>query len=201
MRQAGEAKVVENRAHASIPPLVVRAMNLSEQMEYQGSCSVETGRLLRLLTNQFHSGVIGEIAAGCGVGSAWIVSALSPSTSFFTIEADVARAAAARALFDPLLNVRVIHGDWREFFQNWQFSMIFAGASSQRTREPERLFEAMREGSLVVLDGLPPQTRVSLRSRKEADRVREYWLNHPRLHATEVQVSGSEAVILASRIS
>ena len=189
------------RAMTLIPPLVKRALNLAEQMEYTGSCSNETGRLLQLLTSSFLSGVIGEIATGCGVGSAWIVSELAPSTSFFTVEADVARAAAARALFEPLLNVRIIHGDWRDFLQNWRFGMLFAGANSTRADYPEMLIQSLREGSLIILDGLPPQGRVSLRSRQEAARVREFWLNDPRLASTEVQVSLTESVILASRIS
>jgi predicted O-methyltransferase YrrM len=188
------------RATTQIPPLVKRAINLAEQMEYTGSCSHETGRLLQLLTGTYLSGVIGEIASGCGVGSAWIVSSLLPSTSFFTVEADAPRAAAVRALFDPLLNVRVIQGDWRSFLQNWHFGMLYVGANSSRADYPELLFQSLREGSLIVLDGLPPQGRVSLRSRMEAGRVRDFWLNDPRLVATEIQVSPTESVILASRV-
>lgn len=188
------------RAVTHIPPLVKRAINLAEQMEYTGSCSNDTGRLLQILTGSYLSGVIGEIAAGCGVGSAWIVSALAPSTSFFSVEADVARAAAARALFEPLLNVRVIHGDWRDFLQNWHFGMLFAGANSTRADYPEILLQSLREGSMIVLDGLPPQGRVSLRSRQEAARIRDFWLNDPRLIAAEIQVSPVESVLMATRI-
>ena len=188
------------RATTQIPPLVKRAINLAEQMEYTGSCSNDTGRLLQLLTSTYLSGVIGEIATGCGVGSAWIVSSLLPSTSFFTVEVEAPRAAAVRALFDPLLNVRVIQGDWRSFLQNWHFGMLYAGANSSRADYPELLLQSLREGSLIVLDGLPPQGRVSLRSRLEAGRVRDFWLNDPRLVATEIQVSPTESVILASRV-
>jgi predicted O-methyltransferase YrrM len=169
-------------------------------MEYTASCSAEAGRLLYLIANSYLSGVIGELATGCGVASAWIVSGLSSSTSFFTVEADVARAAAARALFEPMLNVRVIHGDWRDFLQNWRFGMLFAGANSNRAEYPELLINALREGSMIILDGLPPQGKVSLRSRQEAARIREFWLNDPRLASTEVQVSAIESVILATRI-
>lgn len=188
------------RAVTHVPPLVKRAINLAEQMEYTGSCSNDTGRLLQILTGSYLSGVIGEIAAGCGVGSAWIVSALAPSTSFFSVEADIARAAAARALFEPLLNVRVIHGDWRDFLQNWRFGMLFAGANSTRADYPEILLQSLREGSMIVLDGLPPQGRVSLRSRQEAARIRDFWLNDPRLIAAEIQVSPVESVLMATRI-
>lgn len=189
------------QALTHIPPLVKRAQNLAEQMEFGGSCSLETGRLLQLLTSQFQSGVIGELASGCGVGSAWIVSSLSPSTSFFTIEKDVARAAAARALFDPLLNVRVIQGEWQEFLQNWRFSMIFASAASTRADNPEILLQALRDGGLLILDGLAPQGRVSLRTRRDSDKVREFWLNDTRVLASEIQVSPGEAVILVTRNS
>lgn len=188
------------RAVTHVPPLVKRALNLAEQMEYAGSCSNEAGRLLQILTGSYLSGVIGEIAAGCGVGSAWIVSALVPSTSFFSVEADIARAAATRALFEPLLNVRVILGDWREFLQNWHFGLLFAGANSTRAEYPEILLQSLREGSMIVLDGMPPQGRVSLRSRQEAARIRDFWLNDPRLVATEIQVSPVESVILATKV-
>jgi len=189
------------RAITSIPPLVKRALNLAEQMEYTGSCSNETGRLLQLLTSSFLSGVIGEIATGCGVGAAWIVSGLAPSTSFFTVEADVARSAASRALFEPLLNVRVIQGDWRDFLQNWRFGMLFASAASSRSEYPELILKSLREGSLLILDGLPPPGKVSLRSRQEAGRMRDFWLNDPRVISMEVEVSATEAVIIATRVN
>jgi predicted O-methyltransferase YrrM len=188
------------RAAMSVPPLVRRALNLSEQMEYTGSCTNEAGRLLQLLTHTLVSGVIGEIETGCGVGTAWIASGLSPSASFLSIEADSARAAASRALFEPMLNIRIVHGDWREFLHNWRFGMLFAGANSARADYPELLIQALREGSLIVLDGLPPQGRVSLRSRQEAARVRDFWLTDARLVSTEIQVSPTESMILAARI-
>jgi len=187
------------RPSSSTLPLVRRALNLAEQMEYPGSCSNETGQLLQLLTRTFISGVIGEIATGCGVGSAWIASALSLSASFLSVESDGARAATVRAMFEPMLNVRIVQGDWREYLQNWRFGLLYAGANSTRADYPEILFHSLREGSLIVLDGLPPQGRVSLRSRQEAARVREYWLNNPRLTAIELQVSATEVVILATR--
>jgi predicted O-methyltransferase YrrM len=183
-----------------MPALVKRAQNLAEQMSYGGSCSPEAGRLLQILTSQFHSGVIGEICTGCGMGAAWIVNALSPSTSFFTVEADPARAAAVRTLFDPLLNVRVIQGDWREFVQNWQFGMLFASAKSSRAEHPEALIRSLRDGSLIVLDGLPPQGKVSLKMGQDATMVRDFWLNDPRVLATELMVSSTEAVIIATRM-
>lgn len=193
--------MADHRSMAYIPPLVKRALNLAEQMDYSGSCSKETGRLLGLLTSHFQSGVIGEINTGCGVSAAWIVSSLSPSTSFYSVEKDETRAAAAGALFNSLLNVRVIHNDWRVFFKNWRFNMLYAGFNSSRVESPEVLMDSLYKGSLIILDGLPIRGRVSLKVNKEAEEVRRFWLNDPHLMATEVQVSSRESVILATRIS
>lgn len=183
-----------------VPPLVQRAKNLAEQMGYPESCSDETGRLLQLLASQYPSGVIGELGAGCGVASAWMVSALSPGTSFFAIEDDLVYSAAARPLFDPLLNVRILQGDWREFVRNWRFSMLYAGRQPAAANEPELLLQSLRDGSLIVLDGLLPQDKLSLKPQMLAEKVRGFWLNDPRLLASEVQVSPAESVILATRI-
>jgi predicted O-methyltransferase YrrM len=186
-------------SNSALPPLVERAHNLAEQMEYSHSCSVETGRFLQLSAALFQSGVIGELGTGCGVGAAWIVSALSPSTSFFTVEMDVSRAAAARALFDPLFNVRVIQGDWRELISNWRFSMLYVGGTDAAIQDPESLIHALRVGGLIVLDKLTPRAQLPLGATDLDDPVRSYWLNDPRMLATEVLVSPAEAVLLAVR--
>jgi len=188
------------RLKTYIPPLVTRAMKLAEQMNYTCPCSVESGRLLQLLASQLQSGVIGEIGTGCGISAAWIVSALSPGTSFFTVEENPLRAAAARALFDPLLNVRVIHGSYTDFLRNWRFGLLYAGQSSESRPEPEVFVHALRTGGLLVLDGLTPEDRVPLEMRSQPDPVREFWLNDSRLLATEILISPDEAVILATLI-
>lgn len=188
------------RSTTYVPSLVKRAINLAEQMKHQHYCSLETGRLLQLLTSQMQSGVIGEVGTGSGVATAWIVSALSPGTSFFTIEEDDVGAAAARALFEPLLNVRIIHGNWREFVSHWRFGLLYAGAKSGRDAEPELLVQSLRNGGMIVLDGLTPPALVPLEMRNEPDSLRDFWLDDSRLLATEVMVSSHESVILATLI-
>jgi predicted O-methyltransferase YrrM len=175
-------------------------LKLAEQMEYPNTCSLESGRLLQLFASQYQSGVIGEVGAGCGVGAAWIASALAPSTSFFTVEEDTNRAAAARALLDSLLNVRVIHGSWSEFLRNWQFVMLYVNVSRARIIESELLFQSLRIGGLVIVDGLTPVEQILPELWGKADLIRDFWLNDPRLLATEVKISPDEAVLLATRI-
>lgn len=184
----------------NVPPLVRRALNLAEQMEYFNSCSHEVGRLLQLLANQFQSGVIGELCAGCGVASAWVVSSLSPATSFFTVEPDPARAAATRALLDGYPNARVLHGDWRAILRIGHYGLLFAGSPVGIEAENESLLQALRLGGMLVIDRLTPLDRVPIGKRKGRDALRSFWLNDTRLLATEIQVSPTEAVILATRL-
>ena len=188
------------RTASSVPNLVKRAANLAEQMKFKRFCSVEAGRLLQLLTSQMQSGVVGEIGTGCGVAAAWIVSALSSGTTFFAVESDPFGAAAARALFEPLLNVRIIQGDWREFLTHWRFGLVYAGIGSGRDEEPELLLQSLRSGGLMVLDGLTPAHMLPLERRVDPDPLRDFWLNDTRLISTEIMVSTSESVILAALI-
>ncbi|MEW5868979.1 MAG: hypothetical protein AB1894_06860 [Chloroflexota bacterium] len=157
--------------------------------------------MLQLLTSQLQSGVIGEVGTGCGVASAWIVSALLPGTSFFTVEGDPVGAAAARALFEHMLNVRVVQGNWRDFLTHWRFGLLYAGPGSARAEEPELFIDSLRIGGLIVLDGLTPLNQVPLELRSGADPLRDFWLNDPRLLSIEVLVSESESVILATLVA
>jgi len=53
---------------------------------------------------------------------------------------------------------------------------------------------------MIVMDGLLPQEKMPTQLRGRSDTLRSFWLNDPRLLATEILVSTSEAVILASRV-
>lgn len=184
---------------SKVPSLVKRAYNLAGQINIECVCSHETGRLLQLLTSQLQSGVIGEVGTGCGVAAAWIVSALSSGTSFFTVEENPVGAAAAAALFENILNVRVIQGQWRDFLSSWRFGLLYANSLSGREQEPELFVQSLRVGGMIVLDGLTPIHRLPLDLRDAPDPLREFWLNDARLLATEILVTPSEAVILATR--
>lgn len=190
--------MVANHSMIRFPPLVKRANNLAEQMNMECGCSPESGRLLQLLTSQLQSGVVGEVSTGCGVAAAWIVSALSSGTSFFTVEHDPVAAAAVRSLLGSSLNVRVVQGDWREFLHTWRFGLLYAGSKSAREDEPELLLQSLRIGGIIVLDGLTPRDRKPLDSLGNPDAIRDFWLSDSRLLATEILVSPQEAVILAT---
>jgi len=189
------------RSTTYIPPLVRRANNLASQMGYSISCSNQVGRLMQFLVSQYQSGVIGEIGAGCGCEAAWMISALAPGTSFFAVEADPALAAVARALFESYPNVRILQGDWQSLLRYRPFGLLCTRVQCIPPESYELLFQAIRPGGVIALGGLQPQEELPVEVQSnEPDPVRDYWLNDPRLLATELLVSPSEAVIMASRV-
>ncbi len=183
-----------------IPPLVRRAKNLARQMHHRFNCSNGTGRLLRLLASQFQAGVIGEIGSGCGVGSAWIISALAPGATFVTVEKDPILAAVVRTLYNNMSMVRVFNGDWIEIVKFGPFSLCYISANVARFIPPEVLMQSLRLGGIIVIDGLVPLEELIRRGRRNVDPLRSFWLNDSRLEATEIYVASNEAVILSARI-
>jgi predicted O-methyltransferase YrrM len=172
-----------------LPPLVRRALELERELGFERSCTPEVGRLLHVLAGERARERVAEIGSGAAVGAAWIVSALPPATPFCTAELDRARAAAARELFRDDPNVRVLEGDWRETLPpEAPFDLLFYDAAKQlRPREDGELaLGLLAPGGLAVLDDLTPP-------------VREFWLAHEAVAATEVLTTAGDAAILAVR--
>ena len=178
-----------------VPPLVERALALTERLGFERSCVPEVGRLLHVLAGSRGRERVAEIGTGTGVGAAWIVSALPPSTPFFTTEIDAERAAAARELFAADENVHVLEGDWRELLpREAPFDLVFFDAMKQlRPREDgELVVGLLAPGGIAVLDDLTP-------AHAGPDPVRAFWLGRPDLAATEILTTPESAAILAVR--
>ena len=188
------------RSLTLIPPLVKRAKNLARQMAYRTNCSDGSGRLLRLLASQTQGGLIGEIGSGCGVGTSWILSAIAPGTSLITVEKNASLAAVSRTLLENYSMVRVLFGEWNEIVKFGPFSLLYVSAREARFCAPEVLMEALRLGGMMLIDSLVPLEQLPYESLQKTDPLRSFWLNDSRLEATEINVSGSEAIILATRI-
>ena len=176
------------------PPLVVRAARLATELGFTHSCTEETGRLLHLLAAMRGRTRVAETGTGVGYGAAWIVAALDPAVPFFTAEVDEAFAAAASDLFREDANVSVLAGDWHDVLpEHAPFDFLFHDGSKRRPDlDGEETLRLLAPRGLIVMDDLTP-------GRPGPDAVREFWLNHPDLVATELQVSPREAVILAAR--
>jgi predicted O-methyltransferase YrrM len=173
-----------------LPPLVERALALAERTGFAKSCSLETGRLLQMLAGQRGHERVAEIGSGCGVGSAWILSALDPGVAFFTVELDDERAVCASELLAGDESATVLHGDWREVLpEQAPFDLLFADGG--KAKYDEEIVGLLAPGGMLVLDDLTPEYTV-------VDAVRDLWLQHPRLLAVELQISAREAVIVGT---
>jgi predicted O-methyltransferase YrrM len=173
-----------------IPRLVERALAEAARTGFTRSCSPETGQLLRVLAGARGLDRVAEIGTGCGVGSAWILSALDPDVAFFTVELDEERAAAAGELLADDPAARVLRGDWREVLaQEAPFDLLFADGG--KAKYDEDLLGLLSPGGILVLDDLTP-------GYPDPDPVRELWLAHRRLLGVELQVSSHEAVIVGT---
>ena len=120
-----------------LPPMVTQAVALANRLGFISSCTPEQGELLRVLARGRAGGVIGETGTGCGVGLAWIASAVGPETRLVSVEIDAARAAACQALFAALPNVQVLHGDWRMIAGYGPFDLLVldGGGGGKRADE------------------------------------------------------------------
>jgi predicted O-methyltransferase YrrM len=176
------------------PPLVERALRLAAELDFRNSCSEETGRLLHVLAGTRGRLRVAETGTGAGVGAAWIVSALDPSVPFFTAELDEARARAAAELFCEDANVRVLAGSWHDALPpHAPFDLLFHdGSKRQPEVDGELTLGLLAPRGLVIMDDMTP-------GRAGPDPVREFWLGHPELAATELQVSARESVLIAVR--
>jgi len=188
------------QAIASIPTLVQQAQTLATQLEFSESSHPEVGRLLSVLTSHIIQGQIAEIGTGCGVGAAWIASALHPDTTFITIESNRDRATLVQQIFSYQSNVRVLQGDWHDLLIYAPFDLIFADGGKAKFAEPQTLINALKLGGLIVLDDLTPEEYWPPEWQGRTDPVREFWLKDSRIAATEIRVTAKNAVILAMRI-
>jgi predicted O-methyltransferase YrrM len=175
-----------------LPPLVERAIALAEELGFERSCSPETGRLLQVLAAQRGRTRVGEIGAGCGVGSAWILSTLDPAATFVTVEPDRGRADGVARLLANDPNARVLHARWQDVLPaEAPFDLLFADGGGQATKTEESLLGLLTPGGTLVLDDLTP-------GYAGHDPVRELWHDHPRLVAAEIRISAREAAIVGT---
>ena len=176
-----------------IPPLVRRAEELAAAAGFTGSCRREDGQLLHVLAARRGLARVGEIGAGLGVSSAWIVSALAPAVPFVTVELDPARADRVRSLLAGDESARVLEGDWRTVMPpEAPFDLLFVDAVDAKD-DPDGVVGLLTPGGTAVLDDLTA-------SWPGPDPRRDAWLAHASLAATVVGTGGDARVLLATRV-
>ena len=178
------------------PPLVQGALALERELGFERSCIREVGLLLHVLAAQRGRTRVGELGTGCGVGAAWIVSALPPTVPFVTVELDETRARAAAELFSDDENVTVLHGDWHALMPpEAPFDLLFLDSGKQHPEvDGEDVIGLLSPGATIVMDDLTP-------GRPGPDLVREFWLNHPEIAALEILTTPTTTAIVGTRRS
>jgi predicted O-methyltransferase YrrM len=180
-----------------IPPLVSQALHHAASQGFDRSCTPEVGRLLRLLAGHQRTGSVGEIGTGCGVGTAWMASALQPGVSLRTVESDSSLSSKVADLFQLVPAVRVLSGDWREILPHGPFALLFVDAADPKRDHPDELLEVMQPGGMIVLDDFTPIEAWPPTWHDRVDSMRDFWLHDPRLRSVELRVAPTMSVILA----
>jgi predicted O-methyltransferase YrrM len=185
-----------------VPALVHRAESLAIAMRFESSAIPEIGRLLAVLVSQRPRGRFAEIGSGCGVGSAWIASAMGPEATLVTVEADDERAGAVSRLFADQPQVRALHGDWHDVLRaEAPFDLLFFDGGNWKhgdvEAESEAALELVAPGGVVVIDDLTPESQWPAEWRGRPDAVREFWLGDPRLRGAELMTTPATAAIVA----
>jgi len=188
------------RGLPDLPPLVAGAVRVAVDAGFGLSCLPSHGRLLQLLAGGLDGGVIGETGTGCGVGLAWLVSGARKGMRLVSVERDERLVDAARSVFAQAPNVTVLHGDWHKLRAEGPFDLLVldGGGQGKGDEPPIRPEQWLRPGGLVVLDDFTPGAGWPPTHHGEPDRARLYWLQHPRLLATEVRTEPAAATILAA---
>lgn len=173
-------------------------------MRFERSSVPEIGRLLAVLAAQRPRGRFAEIGSGCGVGTAWLASALGPEATLVTVESDEEQAGAVARLFSGLPHVRVLHGDWHDALPpEAPFDLLFFDGGHWKRgevdAESEQALELVAPGGVVVVDDMTPEALWPEEWRGKSDPVRDFWLENPRLSAVELMTTPETAAILATK--
>jgi predicted O-methyltransferase YrrM len=175
-----------------LPPLVSKALELATEHAFEKSCRAEDGALLHVLAARRGIARAAEIGTGAGVGSAWIISALAPSTPFFTAELDPDLAAVVAAFYADDPNVTVLTGPWRQTLPSLApFDLLFVDANDAKD-DVDATIGLLTPGGTAVLDDfwfdpLLPDTR------------RDRWLSHPLLTTAELWVTPERRALVSVR--
>jgi len=184
----------------ALPERVRRALDEAGRQDFDRSCSLETGRLLRALAASRPGGRLAELGTGMGVGAAWLLAGMDAGARLVTAELDPQRAETARRVLTGDERVGVLCGDWREALAHGPFDLIFSDCApaKRETESLDVLVDALRPGGLLVLDNFSPPAYLP-EQLHTGDPEREALWAHPRLLCAELPVSRRECVILATR--
>jgi predicted O-methyltransferase YrrM len=183
------------------PDLVVNAVRASRVLGYDRACIPEVGMLLQVLVSSRTAVRVCETGTACGVGAAWIASALDSSSSLVTVELDAERAAVAARVLSGRPNVRTLAGDWSQLKAHGPFDLLFIDGGPDKS-EWREIAALTTPRALIMFDDLTPPHAWSDEQRllyANGDSVRDTWRRHSDFAVTEVMVTERASVLLVSR--
>lgn len=186
-----------------VPPLVLRAVDLAKELDFDYTVHPATGRLLASLAGGVEEGLIGETGTGTGAGVAWMLSAAGAGTRIISIELDRDRAQAATDLFRDEPRVTILQGDANLLAEHGPFTLLVIDApAAPGPLEWSSLDPAvqLRPNGRLVKDDLWPMTSwppMAFDGTEDLRRAR--WFNHPDVFTTEITVASGYAVLVARR--
>ena len=197
----GGTAMYQQLDQATVPELVKRAVAAAEELSFDLCVHPATGRLLQsLAAGVAPTGIVGETGTGTGAGLAWMVSFADPAVSFVSVELDADRAAAAQDIFAGSPNVTVLHGDAVEVYNRGPFDLLVfdGGWGSGKSRDKRvDLVDVVKPHGMLTIDDFAPMTEFPPKFQGELDAGRHYWLTHPDVLATEIQVAPTMSVLAA----
>lgn len=189
---------------STVPDLVLAAVRAAEQLDFDLCVHPATGRLLQSLGAGIGTGgTVAEIGTGTGAGLGWLCSFADPLVSFLSIEIDESRAAAAQAVFADAANVTVLHGDAGSLYEQGPFDLlVFDGGWGTGKTGGERveIADVVKPFATFTVDDFAPSTQWPPTFGGAIDAGRYYWLTHPDVLATEVQVDPKISVLVGQHI-
>lgn len=185
-------------APTELPPQVSAALDLSGRRGFVTSSRTETGRLLASLAAS-RTGTLGECGTGCGVGAAWLLSAVRPGSAVVTAEVDPDLAEAVSDLFAGDDRVTVLTGDWGALQEHGRFSLLFLDVREAKHSGADAVADMLEPGGIVVLDDFTPCSTWPPMYEGRVDVMREQWLTDERFTTVEVMVAPDAAVLIATR--
>lgn len=186
-----------------LPELVARAVRTSRTLGYDKACTPEVGRLLRLLVASRTGIRVGETGTACGVGAAWIASALDRTSTLVTVELDPQRSAAAAHVFEHTPSVTLLSGDWSSIAQHAPFDLLFVDGGPAKF-ESDLLLSIVAPRGLLLFDDLTPPGAWSAEQRalyQNGDPVRAAWLTRSDCLAQELQLTPTSSVLIVARLA
>ena len=185
-------------APPELPDVVSRAFAVSRKAGYVSFCRNETGRLLAALAAT-RGGTLAEFGTGCGVGTAWLRSGVRDGARIVSAELDPKLAKAAAEIFDDDPQVEVVAADWSTLVDKGPFSLLFLDSGKPSAAGPDKVWDLVEEGGIVVLDDFTPCEHWPPTYAGRVDTLREQWLSDERFAAVEVMIAPDASAVIATR--